>query len=76
MLWIIIGGVFFGGVHDFGALFASVRHGGKTPPMMIHSTQGSQPKPSFKAEMGPVMGPAPAMDEKWWPIRMGALAGT
>ena len=29
-LWILIGGVFFGGVHDFGALFASVRHGGKS----------------------------------------------
>ena len=24
-LWILIGGIFFGGVHDFGALFASVR---------------------------------------------------
>ena len=30
MAWIIIGGIFFGGVHDFGALFASVRHGGKS----------------------------------------------
>ena len=29
-LWILIGGVFFGGVHDFGALIASVRHGGKS----------------------------------------------
>ena len=30
VLWILIGGIFFGGVHDFGALFASVRHGGKS----------------------------------------------
>jgi len=29
-LWIVIGGIFFGGVHDFGALVASVRHGGKS----------------------------------------------
>ena len=29
-LWIVVGGIFFGGVHDFGALFASVRHGGKS----------------------------------------------
>ena len=29
-LWILVGGIFFGGVHDFGALFASVRHGGKS----------------------------------------------
>ena len=28
VLWILIGGIFFGGVHDFGALFASVRHKG------------------------------------------------
>lgn len=25
-LWVLIGGIFFGGVHDFGALFASIRH--------------------------------------------------
>ena len=30
MLWILVGGIFFGGVHDFGALFASVRHKGKS----------------------------------------------
>ena len=28
LLWVVIGGIFFGGVHDFGALFASVRHKG------------------------------------------------
>lgn len=27
-LWIVIGGIFFGAMHDFGALFASIRHGG------------------------------------------------
>ena len=30
LLWILVGGIFFGGVHDFGALFASVRHKGKS----------------------------------------------
>ena len=30
LAWIVIGGIFFGGVHDFGALFASVRHGGRS----------------------------------------------
>lgn len=29
-LWIIIGSTFIGGVHDFGALFASLRHDGKS----------------------------------------------
>ena len=27
-LWVIIGGIFFGAMHDFGALFASIRHNG------------------------------------------------
>src|SRR5690554_957869 len=26
LLWIIVGGIFFGGVHDYGSLFVSVRH--------------------------------------------------
>ncbi len=27
-LWVLIGGIFFGAVHDFGALFASIRNKG------------------------------------------------
>ena len=27
-LWVVIGGIFFGAIHDFGALFASIRHNG------------------------------------------------
>ena len=30
LLWVLIGGVFFGAMHDFGALFASIRHKGQT----------------------------------------------
>ncbi|MEW8995340.1 carbon starvation CstA family protein [Clostridium sp.] len=30
LLWVIIGSIFIGGVHDFGSLVASVRHDGKT----------------------------------------------
>ena len=30
MLWVLIGGIFFGAVHDFGALFASVRNKGQS----------------------------------------------
>ncbi len=30
MLWIMIGSIFFGGVHDFGSLVASIRHDGKS----------------------------------------------
>ena len=30
LLWVLIGGIFFGAMHDFGALFASIRHKGQT----------------------------------------------
>lgn len=30
VLWIIIGGIFIGGIHDMGALVTSIRHGGKS----------------------------------------------
>lgn len=35
VLWIVIGGIFIGGVHDFGALVASVRHNGKSVAEII-----------------------------------------
>ena len=30
VIWIVLGAVFLGGIHDFSALFISVRHGGKS----------------------------------------------
>lgn len=35
LLWVLIGGIFFGAVHDFGALFASLRHKGETIARVI-----------------------------------------
>ena len=46
-LWIVIGGIFFGGVHDFGALFASVRHEGKSIGEIIADTMGVRAKRLF-----------------------------
>lgn len=46
-LWIVIGGVFFGGVHDFGALFASVRHGGKSIGEIISVNMSKRAKRLF-----------------------------
>lgn len=40
LLWIIIGGIFFGGVHDFGSLFASIRHRGKSIGEVINVNMG------------------------------------
>lgn len=46
-LWIIIGGIFFGGVHDLGALFASVRHGGKSIGEIISVNMSRRAKRLF-----------------------------
>ena len=46
-LWILIGGIFFGGVHDFGALFASVRHGGKSIGEIIATNMSLRAKRLF-----------------------------
>ena len=35
LLWVLIGGVFFGAVTDFGALYASVKNEGKSMGMLI-----------------------------------------
>ncbi|MBB6215113.1 carbon starvation protein [Anaerosolibacter carboniphilus] len=47
MLWIIIGGIFFGGVQDFGSLFASVRHEGKSIGEIIEANMGRRGKKLF-----------------------------
>ena len=46
-LWIVIGGIFFGGVHDFGALFASIRHGGKSIGEIISANMSTRAKRLF-----------------------------
>ena len=46
-LWIVLGGIFFGGVHDFGALFASIRHGGKSIGEIISANMSKRAKRLF-----------------------------
>ena len=46
-LWCVLGGIFFGGVHDFGALFASIRHDGKSIGEVISDSMGSKAKKLF-----------------------------
>ncbi len=46
-LWCVIGGIFIGGLHDFGALFASTRHGGKSVGEIIKSSMGDKAKKLF-----------------------------
>lgn len=39
-LWVVFGGIFFGAMHDFGALFASIRHNGGSIGEVIKSEMG------------------------------------
>ena len=47
VLWILIGGIFFGGPHDFGALFASLRHDGKSIGEIISANMSKRAKTLF-----------------------------
>jgi len=40
-LWILLGGIFFGAVHDFTSLFVSVKEGGKSLAEITRKTMGS-----------------------------------
>ena len=40
MLWLLVGGLFFGAVQDFGALYASVKNEGKSMGMIIEKYIG------------------------------------
>lgn len=42
LLWIVLGSIFVGGVHDYGSLFASVRHKGKSIGEVIHANMGKK----------------------------------
>lgn len=47
VLWILVGGIFFGGVHDFGALFASIRHKGQSIGEIISTNMSKRAKILF-----------------------------
>ncbi len=47
VLWVLIGGIFFGGVHDMGALFASIRHKGQSIGEIISANIGKRAKRLF-----------------------------
>ena len=40
LLWVLVGGIFFGAVHDFGALYASMRNNGKSLAQLIEKYIG------------------------------------
>lgn len=46
-LWCVIGGIFFGGLQDFGSLFASIRNDGKSVGEIIKQSLGKTSKKLF-----------------------------
>lgn len=48
LLWIIIGCIFFGGVHDMGSIFISIRNKGKSIGEVIGTTIGRKGKKLFQ----------------------------
>ena len=46
-LWCVIGGIFFGGLQDFGSLFASARNDGKSVGEIIKASMGKTSKRLF-----------------------------
>ena len=46
-LWVLVGGIFFGGGHDFGALFASIRHKGQSIGEIISVNMSKRAKRLF-----------------------------
>lgn len=49
LLWILVGGVFFGAVQDFGAMYASVKNEGKSIGLIIEKYIGKSGKRLFLA---------------------------
>ena len=47
LLWILIGGIFFGAVQDFSAIFASIRHKGRSIGYVISENMGARAKKLF-----------------------------
>ena len=47
LLWVLIGGIFFGAMHDFGSLFASLRHKGQTIATVVRDNIDSTAKTLF-----------------------------
>ena len=47
LLWLVIGGLFFGAVQDFGALYASVKNEGKSMGMIIEKYIGKTGRKLF-----------------------------
>ena len=82
LLWVLIGGVFFGAVTDFGALYASVKNDGKSMGLLIEKYIGKTGRKLFLlfcwlfcgiviaafADMSPAPSMLMARTALWWTL--------
>lgn len=47
LLWVVLGTIFFAGLHDFGTLWASVRHKGRSVGVITNTVIGTRAKGLF-----------------------------
>ena len=70
LLWVLLGGIFFGAVTDFGALYASVKNEGKSMGMLIEKYIGKLGRKLFLLFCWLF---CPALSSQrlptWWPVR-------
>ena len=66
LLWVLIGGIFFGAVTDFGALYASVKNEGKSMGMLIESTSASSEESCFFFSAGSSAELSSRRSRTWW----------
>ena len=75
-LWCIIGGIFFGGLQDFGSLFASIRHDGKSVGEIIEDSMGSRAKKLLFIVLAVIYGYVTnRMGVKTLPATIGGIIG-
>lgn len=48
LVWVLVGSVFFSGIHDFGTLWLSVRHKGKSVGTLVNDLIGPRAKTLFQ----------------------------
>ncbi|MFZ5816695.1 MAG: carbon starvation protein A [Bacillota bacterium] len=48
LIWVLVGSVFFSGIHDFGTLWLSVRHKGKSVGTLVENLIGARAKVLFQ----------------------------
>ena len=50
-IWCVVGGIFFGGLQDFGSLYASVRNDGKSVGEIIKTSMGKRAQKLFTGKL-------------------------